>query len=744
MSIERVGIIYYANKLTATALNTLQEGINTIFLDKKTYHDFLKDTSSSLPITVKNKIHPLENYRKFLGTQNSSVLIQFDNLNLNYLLSIAGTIKQNGLILIVITGQLSLPFLSYLHKIALIFKLKFFDLRASTHSDDVDVIHSYIDNWSKAQKTQVSLSINNKLPSLSNKQLFIFNALLTKSISENNFTALLCGNRGTGKTTTIIHLINSLLQLRKCKITLLDGGEGNIANIYQGLDIKIITPQNFALYADDTDLLIIEEAATISLKLLNAIIQKYKKIIISSTILGYEGTSQGINLKLETKSPITKYQLTENFRYANDNFENFLNLLTFNFKSSLLDAITEKFLPENQESLALKDNIFSYNISDNLVINVFNFPNILLIFPEKYLQQLGSINNLLIANHYQTSSQDIIRWLNDKNAFLFTLTQTNIVNNIPQNKIIALCITSVEAITDDFLKEKIFNGLSRPKANLLPQTLLAHAGFNFEQHISFIRIQRIVTDPHYQRKHLASELIKLFDNTALQEFIHKNSSYHTYYEKPSNIISGVSFALIEKTYKFWEYNKYLPVNISLTKDNASGEYSLLMVKAHSELYTHITHHWSNFFISFKAPIILNRHNMLKESIILNISRQLSSEEIIQNLIFTEKLTKHEFFAHNFIKVINSIAYFNHSIEHGIVEIMVFTQLFSEELNELSFTSKEFSNMYQLLRDYIKTYNLTLLVKQYKLANVKEVGNKIRTVLRNTLEHLSINAIYYTK
>ena len=136
--------------------------------------------------------------------------------------------------------------------------------------------------------------------------------------------------------------------------------------------------------------------------------------------------------------------------------------------------------------------------------------------------------------------------------------------------------------------------------------------------------------------------------------------------------------------------------------------------------------------------------MLKESIILNISRQLSSEEIIQNLIFTEKLTKHEFFAHNFIKVINSIAYFNHSIEHSIVEIMVFTQLFSEELNELSFTSKEFSNMYQLLRDYIKTYNLTLLVKQYKLANVKEVGNKIRTVLRNTLEHLSINAIYYTK
>ena len=74
-------------------------------LDKHWYvdcknHNLLANFSS-------NEIAPLENFKKFLGIEFNSIIIFFDQLNINLLLSISETLTQSGTIFIIIKNKLN-------------------------------------------------------------------------------------------------------------------------------------------------------------------------------------------------------------------------------------------------------------------------------------------------------------------------------------------------------------------------------------------------------------------------------------------------------------------------------------------------------------------------------------------------------------------------------------------------------------------------------------------------------------
>lgn len=750
MNNERFAIIQYSSAISHNSFNFITNNFDLIFLDKPHYIQLYKNNLSQ--ITLKN-IHHIDNHKKFLGSNINSIAIIFDKFNLNSLMSVSGMLNKQGIVLLIFTSPLSPSFISYIQKIALIFNVKFINLYESINYDDYSLLQKYLKQWHQTYQAKkildhvldenyhLAAECKTVIPfELTLEQQCVINELKNKITNSNSFIYFLTGARGTGKTTVIRTLLNDL-KISPINFCLLDGGEGFISYLYKANNkkIKIITPQNYLKFTTTTDVLIIEEVACIPLSILNNILELFPKIIIVGTLFGYEGSNQGINIKLKKSKQFHSKSLSKNFRYFEDNYENFLKCLEFNFSSPCFQKDLQDKLINIKRNQQIDKNstpiFFSSNINPELEINVYHFPSILKMNEEEYLKTLGNLSNILKLNHYQTSNQDIIRWINDINCFLFILKKFNADSNVRISQVVSVAIASYEAIIDKKLIKDVFNGVSRPKENLLPQTLLTHAGIKFPIKTTFIRFQRIITIPTHRRQNYASTLISITNDNKLKNFIHKSSSFNNFLEEPVTIFSGVAFALSYDTFNFWKNNDYKPIHIGLKKDKASGECSLVMLKAHSELNNIFLTQWANYFLYIKAPIILKRHNMIHESKILNIPLITTADELISSFIATEKLSKYDIFNHNCYDRVSSMAYFNHSLEHGIVELMIFAELCKDELNSISQNSISYNNSYNILKDFLLNTEPSIIVKKYKLPGVKDIKNNIQQLLQKILELL---------
>ena len=285
----------------------------------------------------------------------------------------------------------------------------------------------------------------------------------------------------------------------------------------------------------DADLLMIDEAAAIPTPMLQQLLKRYSRTVFASTEHGYEGTGRGFQLRFQQHLTAQcpgwkKLHLQQPIRYQqHDPLEQLI------FQSFLLQS------PHVDVANADLSKITSqcYQGADW----------------RQHPQKLAQVFAMLSLAHYQTQVKDLAALLD--NPFLTVLTLET------DDKVVACALLSTEGNIPDALATQIYHGGRRVQGHLLAQSLAFHLASPQLASQPLLRVMRIAVQPQLQRQGLGNRLLLQIDD----------------YAKLQHHYIGSSFGLTAELFTFWMQAGYRAVRLGHSCDNASGEHSILMLKA---------------------------------------------------------------------------------------------------------------------------------------------------------------------
>ncbi|ELI9684837.1 tRNA(Met) cytidine acetyltransferase, partial [Vibrio vulnificus] len=282
------------------------------------------------------------------------------------------------------------------------------------------------------------------------------------------------------------------------------------------------------------DLLLIDEAAAIPLPMLKRMMEHYHRVVLSSTIHGYEGCGRGFTAKflpwLQSQRPGMKHlHLNTPIRWLPDDpLESWLN------DTFLLNA--ELPMPEN---VVLK----------NLALRLVDKSE-LLAQPAR----LRACFALLVNAHYQTSPNDLMQLLSDPNSQLW-LAECN-------SEVLGCLLTVEEGGLESALITQVQLGQRRPSGHLIAISLANHLGLKAAAEQRSLRVMRIAVHPQYQSLGIGQAMLSQLEQQSGQQV---------------DFLS-TSFGATEFLVRFWLHSQYRPVRVGFSRDAASGCHAVMMVK----------------------------------------------------------------------------------------------------------------------------------------------------------------------
>ncbi|MEB3760110.1 MAG: GNAT family N-acetyltransferase [Desulfurococcales archaeon] len=354
---------------------------------------------------------------------------------------------------------------------------------------------------------------------------------------------MLKGDRGRGKSYTL-GLILVLLAYNgmTAKVSVVSPSRDGIEIIKraikigaQSLGLKIkenntnlkISGLKISFHAPGTpveaELLIVDEAASIGIARLRRLAWRSNKIILSTTIHGYEGSGTVLARLLEKilPSPIRTYEMRTPVRYlAGDPLEEWL-YDTFMLK------IPESVI-EIEETRQI-DNLRIVEISGNVLIND--------------TELLRRIYSLLLIAHYRNQPDHLLLILEDPYRAIYTAWLDN-------------DLLGVAEIISENIEE---NGGPSMTVDILERILPSR----FYQGIRIARISRIAVHPRIQRRGIGSLFLRRLEDELGQRGISLVSVMFG-----RNDILG-----------FWTANEYLPFYMSPRFNKVTGEKNIAVIKS---------------------------------------------------------------------------------------------------------------------------------------------------------------------
>lgn len=412
---------------------------------------------------------------------------------------------------------------------------------------------------------------------------------------------LVIAHRGRGKSTALgLALAQLSRQQTSLRFAITGPNKAALAQLENSYHNAITTSADAALFfAPDSliqtplpiDLLLVDEAAALPLPMLKALYKHYPKVIFSSTDHGYEGAGKGFGTKFTD--------------YLKDNSQSFKQLSLNEPIRWLAGDKLEAFI---DELLLLKNNKrqhYEDTAESPLEIHPIQYGG--------WLQDqtlLANCFSLLVSAHYQTSPDDI-RWiLDDPSVSTWVMKQ--------QEQVVSTAILTQEGQLDSSLAQEVAHGTRRPRGHLLPQSLLAHEGHLDAGEYRYWRISRIASQRQHQNVGHASQLLKQISIAAQQANID---------------FLCTSFAATCQVLNFWQKNGFHCIRLGTTRDQASGCYSVMMIKALNpaaqlKAQSYQAHYLSN------AKLNLNRDYLDIEPRLAQLLLAVSLEVGVKN--------KHEF------------------------------------------------------------------------------------------------------
>ncbi|SEP94814.1 tRNA(Met) cytidine acetyltransferase TmcA [Natrinema salaciae] len=349
---------------------------------------------------------------------------------------------------------------------------------------------------------------------------------------------------------------------RELRETLEDGGSTDDDEIgtdsrpietAAGGSISFREPTAAVAEVGSADVVIVDEAAALPVSTLESLLAA-DRIAFASTIHGYEGAGRGFSVRFrdrlgESDHAVTDCTLVEPIRYAaGDPVE------VWAFRALLLDArppvepLVVDADPETVEYRRLEP--------DELLAD------------ERLLREAFG---LLVLAHYRTEPNDLARVLDAPNLEVRAL--------LHDGHVVSVALLAREGALPPDIRAMMYEG-GRVRGNMLPDVLTSQLRDEAAAEPAGRRVVRIATHHAARSRGLGSHLLECIR------------------EEYGDAIDwlGTGFGATPGLLAFWRANGYRTVHVSTTRNDASGEYSALMLAPTSDAGTALHDRHADWFV----------------------------------------------------------------------------------------------------------------------------------------------------
>lgn len=231
----------------------------------------------------------------------------------------------------------------------------------------------------------------------------------------------------------------------RCRVTAPGRVSTDVLAQFAGERFQFVAPDRLLAEAEQcvpgVDWLLIDEAAAIPAPLLQRLVTLFPRVLLTTTVQGYEGTGRGFMLKFCASLPaVTHYQLDEPLRWA---------------ANDPLEQIVAGMLLFEDGSAEPQQGAIHYSALEQ----------------DDWLRQparMTAIYQLLTSAHYRTSPLDLRRMMDAPGMHFLVATQAENVQG-------ALWLVDEGGLSAE-LAAAVWAGKRRPRGNLVAQSLAAHGG----------------------------------------------------------------------------------------------------------------------------------------------------------------------------------------------------------------------------------------------------------------------------
>ena len=612
----------WALALLATTILRPDEGLNS---EKNSC--FIYGDSTLFPVNVDEK-----RFQEKLGSECNHLIFVDKQFRIDALAALSGTVKAGGILFIVI-ADLTLK-KQQSHFVARFFTL----LKTTPRHAIIDELKPEASVSSRpvkkaafnsqvaldSEKDDITAHLSLAYSCATAEQLLAVNAIEKVARGHRKRPLVLTADRGRGKSSALAIACAQLLQQAKLDNKLhiiVTAPNSQSLNVffhqlvislpgvnrqkdrfdYAGSCVEFMPVDQLLKYPPQVSLLLVDEAAAIPVYLLEQLLTVYHRIVFSSTVHGYEGAGRGFTLKFQQRLTALCPQwralhLREPIRWGpEDPLEQFV------FDACLLNSELE------QVSL-FKTAVHSSGQGTNSEANEkINFASLLteVITPDKLMTNeplLRQVFSILVTAHYQTKPSDLKLLLDNPKVTLVCLKRFDPSNQ--STSIVAVALLLSEGLVKDI--SAVQNNQRRLRNNFLPQSLLTHCGFTQAFDYNYLRIMRIAVHPQLQQQGIGRHLLVQIEQLAFQKKVD---------------FIGASFGLNIALLSFWLTAKMQVTRIGFTKDKASGEHSVMVLKAINSTCTNqVTQLNYEFFRSFDF-LLADEYKALNANVVLLLFTQ---------------------------------------------------------------------------------------------------------------------------
>ncbi|MBD9066667.1 MAG: tRNA(Met) cytidine acetyltransferase, partial [Enterobacter cloacae] len=278
--------------------------------------------------------------------------------------------------------------------------------------------------------------------------------------------------RGRGKSALAGMLLNSIEG--RAVVTAPAKGATEVIARFAGEHFHFMAPDALLASSHHADWLIVDEAAAIPGPVLEKLVARFPRVLLTTTVQGYEGTGRGFLLKFCAQfSALQRYTLSTPVRWAAGCPLERVVASALLFDDTLIDQ-----QPKGEVQLT------------SLTPDAWEHTPAL----------AASVYELLCAAHYRTSPLDLRRMMDAPGQHV-AVAQTD--------PVIAGALWLVdEGGLSPALSRAVWAGFRRPRGNLVAQSLAAHGGTPLAATLKGRRVTRIAVHPHRQREGIGRALIR--------------------------------------------------------------------------------------------------------------------------------------------------------------------------------------------------------------------------------------------
>ncbi len=348
---------------------------------------------------------------------------------------------------------------------------------------------------------------------------------------------VLRADRGRGKSAALGMAVASLAGDSGLRIGVTAAQPRALGSVWRfagdaGHEVLHLPPDELLRQRPALDLLLVDEAATLPVPMLKALMEQWPRIVFATTVHGYEGTGRGFDLRfraiLDEQHPRWRLLAMQTpVRWAeNDPLEGLMHRLL------CLDAD----LPELP------------GILGDIIIEPV--PRDALAADEPLLNQ---IMGLLVSAHYQTSPDDLRQLLDDPDTALWIARSGS--------NVLGVVWVLFEGGLERELAEAVWLGERRPRGHLMAQSLAFNGGDPEAAQLRYGRITRIAVHPQCRRQGLGLRLV-----AAAREGVRGSGGD----------VLGASFGATPQLLAFWQKAGFRLLRLGLRRDAASGTHAAMV------------------------------------------------------------------------------------------------------------------------------------------------------------------------